>query len=1059
MEHTFYTDKQKEKSKKIIQDLVDDFTLRNKELTADSYKEDNVRKDFIDKFFSALGWDMYNEKKLHEDVREVVHEDRLKIKGKTKAPDYGFKIGKSHKFYVEAKAPHIDLNHDKAPAHQVRIYGYNKKLSISILTDFEEFAIYDTKYPPKEDDQPDVARIKYYRFDQYIENFDEIWNWCSKDALYNVDSEYNKQEKKKIKKGEKSVDENFLDFLTDCRESLAKNIATQNKDEHFDAIQFNHIVQVLLDRIIFLRIAEDRAIEEYGMLEALTKSKDIYVNLNKLFKKFETKYNSTLFKKEDTVFNKIKISDATIKKVLKGFYYPNPYEFSVMPVEILGSIYEQFLGSIIRVTPTGSVKVEEKPEVRKAGGVYYTPQYIVDYIVGNTVGELIKDKTPDDVSKIKVLDPACGSGSFLIGAYEYLLSWHLTYYTKTKKDTETSIKKGFIYEFTYKNDVLGKVETIYKLSVEEKRRILLNNIHGVDIDAQAVEVTKLSLNLKMLEDENYETKDTLFKNIGIAALSDLSENNIKCGNSLIASDYYSFVSDRKKEIKDNIEKLEDKKDKKSVAKINDLKNELVELNDINNDPNPFDWDAEGEFDKKTKTWDGRGFPEIMGNGGFDAVVGNPPYFSVDTIRDNQKNYLQYVNSVFATKQSNIYFFFISIGNKVLKEKALLSFINERYYLDSKNATNFRTYLKENFTVTEIVDFSNIQIFEKVNTLTIINTFRNIKDDEKINIVQFNHDIRNINSLNIIKNNSRNFKLDQSILKSESWVFVNNELNEISNKISVHKTLDSFMEMGQGIKSGLNDVFIVDNEKIEKNNFNNKFLKKYVKTKDIQRFNISFRDLYLLLILKDTNIDEIPNIKNYLNVYKKELSNRYQFKDGTCKWYSLSIPQNLELFKKATEKILTPLYSKGNKFGYDNCSLEENFYSLTDVYILVKKKTTISTKYILGLLNSNLLNVINKFFGKLKRDGYYEYSRNTLSRFHIRDIDFNISKDKKFHDDLVSLVDQMLDLQKKYSDENLTSQQSKAYKRNIDEIDKEIDSIVYKLYGLTKEEIAIVEGNV
>jgi adenine-specific DNA-methyltransferase len=172
--------------------------------------------------------------------------------------------------------------------------------------------------------------------------------------------------------------------------------------------------------------------------------------------------------------------------------------------------------------------VEEKHEVRKAGGVYYTPQFIVEYIVSKTVGEKIKDKTPAQISGIKILDPACGSGSFLLGAYSYLLIYHLDYYSSPQK-VKSSLKKGRIFQAG---------ENTFYLTIKEKQNILLNNIHGVDIDHQAVEVTKLSLLLKLMEGENQESLGGLFKFSDFTLLPELSKN-IKCGNSLIETDFYA----------------------------------------------------------------------------------------------------------------------------------------------------------------------------------------------------------------------------------------------------------------------------------------------------------------------------------------------------------------------------------------------------------------------------------------------------------------------------------------------------------------------------------------
>ena len=222
-------------------------------------------------------------------------------------------------------------------------------------------------------------------------------------------------------------------------------------------------------------------------------------------------------------------SNPVLKDIFKDLYYPDsPYEFSVLPADILGHIYEQFLGKVIRLTPAHRAVVEEKPEVRKAGGVYYTPTYIVDYIVKHTVGKLIEGKTPNQVSKLRVLDPACGSGSFLLGAYQRLLDWHLAWYSENEPEKHRKGRKTKIFQGPGGD---------WRLTTAEKKRILLNNIYGVDIDLQAVEVTKLSLLLKVLEGENEETLGKNLRLFHERALPDLGQN-IKCGNSLIGPNFY-----------------------------------------------------------------------------------------------------------------------------------------------------------------------------------------------------------------------------------------------------------------------------------------------------------------------------------------------------------------------------------------------------------------------------------------------------------------------------------------------------------------------------------------
>lgn len=258
----------------------------------------------------------------------------------------------------------------------------------------------------------------------------------------------------KGKKGTAEVDAAFLNEIESWREMLAKNIALRNPELSQPAL--NYAVQQTIDRIIFLRICEDRGIESYGQLMALQNGTNTSKRLTELFRKADERYNSGLFhfRDEEDFFEPpdkltlgLDIDDKPLKEIFQHLYYPDsPYEFSVLGADILGSVYERFLGKVIRLTEGHHAKIEEKPEVKKAGGVYYTPTYIVDYIVKHTVGKLVEGKTPKQVEKLRLLDPACGSGSFLIGAYQFLLDWHLKQYVEDSAEKHTKGKSPRLYQ-------------------------------------------------------------------------------------------------------------------------------------------------------------------------------------------------------------------------------------------------------------------------------------------------------------------------------------------------------------------------------------------------------------------------------------------------------------------------------------------------------------------------------------------------------------------------------------------------------------------------------------
>jgi len=414
----------------IIVELVEHFA-RNAHDYKNNLNETEVRVQFIDPFFEALGWDVNNKQHYAESYKDVLHEYSLRSGPHTEAPDYCFQVGGTRKFFVEAKRPGVHVSVDPAPAFQLRSYAWTSKLSLSFLTNFAELSVYDCRTEPRANDKASVARIDLIPFDKYVEQWDSITSRFSKDAVYKGSFD-RYTETTKLKKGTAEVDDAFLADIEAWRKELALNIAARNTS--LSQRELNFAVQRTIDRIIFLRICEDRGIEKYGQLQELQHGDDVYHRLCTIYERADEKYNSGLFhftdekdraEAADKLTPTLKIDDSRLKAIFKRLYYPeSPYKFALFPADILGQVYEQFLGQVIRLTSGHLARVAPKPEVKKAGGVYYTPTYVVDFIVKHTVGRLLEGKTPKMVSKIRILDPACGSGSFLLGAYQYLMNWH-----------------------------------------------------------------------------------------------------------------------------------------------------------------------------------------------------------------------------------------------------------------------------------------------------------------------------------------------------------------------------------------------------------------------------------------------------------------------------------------------------------------------------------------------------------------------------------------------------------------------------------------------------------
>lgn len=616
---------------------------RNQDVYKTSLNETEVRVQFVDPFFEALGWDIHNRQHYAETYKDVVHEYSLRKGTHTEAPDYCFRVGGVRKFFIEAKRPGVNISTDSAPAFQLRSYAWTSKLPISLLTNFGQLAVYDCRKAPAASDKPTTARIDLFEFHEYVKRWDEIYARFSKDAVYKGSFD-RYAESTRSKKGTAEVDQAFLAEIEAWRKEISSNIALRNAS--LSQRDLNFAVQRTIDRIIFLRICEDRGIEKYGQLRDLQQGEHVYKRLLAIYKHADEKYNSGLFhfseekgraEEPDAITTALTIDDARLKSIVKRLYYPeSPYQFSHFPVDILGQVYEQFLGKVIRLTAGHQVKIESKPELLKAHGVYYTPTYIVDYIVKHAVEPFVFDKTPRQVSKLRVIDPACGSGSFLLGAYEFLLNWHRDFYLI--KGT-ASDRKQFLYQ-TESGE--------WHLTTAQKKRILLNNIYGLDIDSQAVEVTKLSLLLRVLEGENEQTIGSNLRLFHERALPDLG-NNIKCGNALIGNDFYDY---------------------ERLAFVTEQDKYRV---------NAFDWRS--------------GFPSVFNMGGFDAVVGNPPYGYMvppaeQSYFDSHYHHQDY--------QKDLYLLFMEKYEQLLRIDGRLGIIVSNTWLQSITYKSIRKHLANTY---------------------------------------------------------------------------------------------------------------------------------------------------------------------------------------------------------------------------------------------------------------------------------------------------------------------------------------------------------------------------
>ncbi len=951
----------KEAAKQEIAKLVERFTLNLDAYKRSTYNEAQARREFIDPLFEALGWDINNKQGYAEQYKEVIHEDAIKVGGSSKAPDYCFRIGGQRKFFVEAKKPAVNIKEEVSPSYQLRRYAWSAKLPLSILTDFEELSVFDCQIKPNPNDKADVARILYIPFTQYLDRFDEIYDVFSKEAILKGSFDRYAQSTKG-KKGTAEVDSEFLKEIENWRELLAKNIALRNPD--LSIYELNYAVQKIIDRIIFMRICEDRGIEPYERLGAQAEGSDVYKHILNQFRLAESKYNSGIFDFEnDKITPILKIDDRVLKMIIQSLYYPkSPYEFSVLGVEILGNVYEQFLGKVIRLTAGHQAKVETKPEVKKAGGVYYTPQYIVEYIVNNTVGKLIAGKTPDEIADIKILDPACGSGSFLLGAYTYLLKYHLDWYTSHQP------KK-------HKHAMFQVRENEWYLTTAEKKRILLNNIFGVDIDPQAVEVTKLSLLLKVLEHESRESIDQQVK-LGLEGVLPNLDDNIKCGNSLIGPDFY---------------------DKQQTTLFNE--DEIRKIN-------VFNWND-----------DVKGFGKIMKRGGFNCVIGNPPYVMFAELPGVTYLLEKYTQSF---GKPDLYRFFIEKSYYLLNNNGLFAFILPNTLLTIPAAKLLREFLLKNTNIVKICNFWG-QVFRNVDTNNIILIYEKKEPSDSVQILD-DRALQPSGETLLKAEIESNFISKKDWLDDETFkfsIFVSSEILPILKRIGdCSLPFHNFAKYTLGMQ-------VYHNTMHTSEQINNRVYHSNEK-----------RDQSYFPESRGTNIKRY----NFENVFKE-----YVAYGSWCynkpEWEYFSAPRIVMREIPAQTLI---------------CAYTDSIHCSNKATIIVIPKENTNIYYLLGILNSKLMGFYIKNAGeKSKQRLFPRISLTMVRNLPIRPIDQRISSEKSQHDKLISLVEDMINLQKKYYEVKM-ERDKELYERQIMIVDAQIDKLVYELYGLTEEEIALVE---
>lgn len=980
----------------------------------DKYKEAQLRIDFLNPLLKTFGWDVDNEEGKSQFLRDIIQEESIDVDDEDvitkKNPDYTLRIQGIRKVFVEAKKSSIDLSKDNKAAFQTRRYGWNANLGISILTNFETLVVYDCRYKPNVKDAVSIARYKIFHYSEFEKFFDELYDLLSFESIANgyIEEYFSLTEKETT-----TFDDEFLRQIEHWRESLAKDVVANNPEINNEEINF--LIQRLLNRIVFLRICEDREIEKF---ETLRKIKN-YDELKKLFRISDKKYNSGLFDFIEDIFSlKINLNSEILIQIFNELYYPqSPYDFSIVDPTILSQIYERYLGSKIFIGEENQVFIVEEPEVAASNGVVPTPKLVVKSIIEETLSSLINGKSLDEIKLLKIADICCGSGTFLISVYDYLI----------ERNIVGLVSQGII------NDeiIYQSFDGSYHLTLQAKHQIITANIFGVDINPYAVEVTKFSLLLKLLENENAGSIDNFLVKYKQKVLPNLEEN-IKCGNSLVDNTYFEYNPD------------------------------AIENDELLFKLKPFNWLEE--------------FPFLVETNGFDALVGNPPYVRIQNIVKYSIEEIDYFQSeisgytVATSEAFDKYYLFIQRAINLINDNGVLGYIVPHKFFIVKGGKSLRSFITTNASLFKILHFGVTQVFPNRSTYTAIL----ILDKKEREEFYFKRIRRITSDLSVDAIHYDNYLSNK--YQSLPWVFVSKPTEVVFERIGSGNViaLQSIAEIAVGLQTSADKIYIFQPVAETESTyiFESKGIQ-YEVEKDICKpclYDLSFGlfdtvEHNAKMIFPYTIVggkaevfteeyfeQNYPLAWAYLNIFKTTLSKRSINGSKEPKWYQFGRSQSLTRFHN-TPKLIWSVLSTKPGYVYDQENLQFTGGGNGPYYSLFTN-SEYSLFYILGILAHPVIEAMVKSGASEFRGAYYSHGKQFIENLPIRKIDFDNPDEKRQHDYIVKTVKQLINTKSAINQETIYTKRN-ILKRKMDTLYSRLIQQINTLYNISDEDVNVV----
>lgn len=948
-----------------------------------SYNEAETRKDFILPLFRALEWNI-------EDSNEVSAEEKIS-RGFV---DFSFRLNGVRRFVLETKALRENLDEQRW-AQQAIDYAYHKGVTWAVLSDFEGLKVLNAEV---KEINPYQATFQEFDVDMYVTRFDRLW-WLSRPAMQQ--GVLDRQAEDNFKKSRRTpITEALFDNLKDWRGKLYKNLRGFNKDKLYSPAHIDEAVQRILDRLIFIRTAEDRDVEGEHLIALVRELRDrnrlndLPAALNRRFRELDTLYNSNLFAPH---FSEALEGGAptVLADIIEGLYGSRAnyisYNFALIDADILGRVYEQYLGYVLSERD----ELEAKRAKRKAQGIYYTPTFVVKYIVQQTLGKYLQENGYHPSHPVRVLDPACGSGSFLIEAFD-VLDHFVAHQRSQTADAP---------------DVLDRARQL---------EILTRNLYGVDKDEQAVEVARLNLLLKALH-----AREQLPK-----------LQHIRHGDSLISGEraelekYFGKDWEQKHPFDWHTafpEVFEDGADDGFDVIIGNPP--YVRIQTLAEDEVVYFGD---KYETATSNYDiyilfvERAL-QLLRPGGIIGFILPKKFFSTQYglgLRNllSRKEFLSKI----------VDFGDAQVFDGVTTYTCLL-------FLQKVAQNNF-TYIDAEGWLKSRTDVQATLPFDLPETKMPTTDF---------GAKSWSFSSHGLESL-FAKINSGNQPLGET---TKLFVGLQTSADQV---YIVEERTGSTADFVSGYSRATNKTYRLERGITVPLLKGSLDIRRYYLERITRYVVFPYRDGKLI---PAANLEhEFPQVWKYLNDNRGVLS-AILGKGAKKDWYSYAYPKNLTLFSKP--KLLTPSIAKRASFALDEGG---DYYFVGSGggggggYGVISQLPSHSPKYLLALLNSSLLDCYLQSYSSPFHHGYFAYNKQYIERLPIRRINFDDPADKAQHDAIVALVTEMLDLQKQYAHAaREILDQRFTLETRIKRLDDEIDRRVFELYDLTPDEIEIVKG--